>query len=362
MFCSCMLDLANEFGLPTYVFFTSNAGFLGFMLHLQTLRDRHNLDITEYKDSDSELDIPSFTIPVPAKVFPSRLLDKEREPDVFISILGRLREAKGIMVNTFAELESHAIKSLSDSDDIPPIYPVGPILNINRDKRDDDVALIWLDNQPKYSVVFLCFGSMGSFDADQVLEIAHALERSGHRFLWSLRWPQPKGKMGFPSEYSDLNEVLPEGFIERTVGMGKVIGWAPQEAVLSHPALGGLVSHCGWNSTLESVWCGVPMAAWPLYAEQQMNAFKMLKDLGMAVKIKMDYRKDFMTTETIVVTAEVIENGIRKLMDSGGEGASGEIRNKVEEMKKKSRMAVAEGGSSYLSLGRFIEDMMGNIL
>ncbi|KAK3003509.1 hypothetical protein RJ639_018488 [Escallonia herrerae] len=183
MFCSCMLDVANEFGLPTYVFFTSNAGFLGFMLHLQTLRDHHNHDITEYKDSEMELHIPSFAIPVPAKVFPSRLLDKEREPDAFISILGRLREAKGIMINTFAELESHAIKSLSDSDDIPPVYPVGPILNINSDKRDDDVVLIWLDNQPKSSVVFFCFGSMGGFDADQVLEIAHALEWSGHRFL-----------------------------------------------------------------------------------------------------------------------------------------------------------------------------------
>ncbi|KAK3021992.1 hypothetical protein RJ639_045646 [Escallonia herrerae] len=355
MFCTSMIDVANEFGLPTYVFFTSGAGFLGLMLHLQTLRDHHNQDITEYKDSDAELAVPSFENPVPAKVLPSVVLDKEGG-SASISLFGRLREAKGIMVNTFAELEPHAVKSLSDANDVPPVYTVGPILDINNDKRADDAVLDWLDDQPKSSVVFLCFGSRGTFDGDQVKEIAYALERSGHRFLWSLRRPQPKGKMGSPSEYPDFNEVLPEGFIERTAGSGKVIGWAPQVAVLSHPAVGGFVSHCGWNSTLESVWCGVPVAGWPLYAEQQMNAFELVRELGMAVEIKMDYRKDFRTAEAVVVTAEVIESGIKKLMDSDGD-----IRKKVEEVKERSRMAVAEGGSSYVSLGRFIEDVMGNI-
>ncbi|KAK2994916.1 hypothetical protein RJ640_012109 [Escallonia rubra] len=353
MFCTSMIDVANEFGLPTYVFFTSGAGFLGLMLHLQTLRDQHNQDITEQIDESNMVGLRSRALKL---VLPSVVLDKEGGSTASISIFGRLREAKGIMVNTFTELEPYAVKSLSDANDVPPVYTVGPILDINSDKRADDAVLDWLDDQPKLSVVFLCFGSRGSFDGDQVKEIAYALERSGHRFLWSLRRPQPKGKMGSPSEYSDFNEVLPEGFSERTAGVGKVIGWAPQVAVLSHPAVGGFVSHCGWNSTLESVWCGVPVAAWPLYAEQQMNAFELVRELGMAVEIKMDYRKDFRTAEAVVVTAEVIESGIKKLMDSDGE-----IRKKVEEMKERSRMAVAEGGSSYVSVGRFIEDVMGNI-
>ncbi|KAK3039075.1 hypothetical protein RJ639_028526 [Escallonia herrerae] len=247
MFCTSMIDVANEFGLPTYVFFTSGAGFLGLMLHLQTLRDHHNEDITEFKDSDAELAVPSFENPVPAKVLPSVVLDKEGGSTASISIFGRLREAKGIMVNTFTELEPYAVKSLSDAKDVPPVYTVGPILDINSDKRaDDDAVLDWLDDQPKSSVLFLCFGSRGSFDGDQVKEIAYALERSGHRFLW--------------------------------------------------------------------------------------------------------------TAEAVVLTAEVIESGIKKLMDSDGE-----IRKKVEEMKERSRMAVAEGGASYVSLGRFIEEVMGNI-
>ena len=128
-------------------------------------------------------------------------------------------------------------------------------------------------------------------------------------------------------------------------------------AVLGHAAVGGFVSHCGWNSTLESLWSGVPVAAWPMYAEQQMNAFEMVRELGLAVEIKIDYKRDFKAAENdgVLVTAEEIESGIRQLMDGGDE-----IREKVKEMSGKSRAAVIEGGSSYNSLGRFIEDVVKN--
>ncbi|KAG5252509.1 anthocyanidin O-glucosyltransferase [Salix suchowensis] len=76
--------------------------------------------------------------------------------------------------------------------------PVGPMLNLNRDGDRDvesdkfkDIRQ-WLDDQPPFSVVYLCFGSRGSFGVDQVKEIACGLEQSGHRFLWSLRQPPPK--------------------------------------------------------------------------------------------------------------------------------------------------------------------------
>ena len=77
--------------------------------------------------------------------------------------------------------------------------------------------------------------------------------------------------MGYSTDYANLEEVLPEGFLDRTMSIGKVIGWAQQVAVLTHSAIGGFVSHCGWNSILESIWYGVPVATWPLYAEQQLN-------------------------------------------------------------------------------------------
>ncbi|KAK4397859.1 UDP-glycosyltransferase 1 [Sesamum angolense] len=161
------------------------------------------------------------------------------------------------------------------------------------------------------------------------------------------------------TEYDDFNEVLPEGFLERTEGVGKVIGWAPQVAVLSHPAVGGFVSHCGWNSTLESVWFGVPIATFPLYAEQQLNAFQLVKELGMAEAIRIDYKKDFKGEKPPeIVGAEEIEAAIRRLMAE--ESGSG-VRQKVKEMKNKSRMALMEGGSSYNAQSLFIEDVIRNI-
>lgn len=241
------------------------------MLHLQAKYDDEEYDVTELKDSDLMLSIPSYVKPVLAKFLPLVLFDKQGWSKTFIDLARKYRESKGIIINTFQELESHGIKFLIKGDpNIPPVFPVGPILNLNNTKNDGKTTEImaWLDNQPKSSVIFLCFGSMGSFGEEQVKEIAVALERSEHRFLWSLRHPPSKEAMRLPKEYENFKEVLPEGFLEHTSNVGKVIGWAPQTSVLSHPSLGGFVSHCGWNSTLESIWFGVPVAAWPLYAEQ----------------------------------------------------------------------------------------------
>ncbi|KAI3692988.1 hypothetical protein L6452_32814 [Arctium lappa] len=359
MFCTAMIDVANEFNIPTYVFFTSNAAFLGFKLYIQTLCDDQNKDV-ELSNSDATIPVPSFVKPVPTKVIPS-IMQAREGLDFALWVARKLRKAKAIMVNTFLELETHAVESLSSDSSIPPVYMVGPLLNLEggAGKPLDDDVLQWLDSQPPSSVVFLCFGSMGSFEKVQVSEIAHALERSGHRFVWSLRRPPTKETpTGNPSDYEDPRVVLPEGFLERTAGIGKVIGWAPQVTLLAHHAIGGFVSHCGWNSMLESLWFGVPSATWPIYAEQQMNAFEMVVELGLAVDIKMDYKKDMAfnpKAEIVIVTADEIEDGIQRLM------ADDTIRTKVKEMSEKSRAAVMEGGSSYASVGRLIQDFIRNI-
>ena len=203
MFCSSMVDVANDFGVPSYLFFPSSASFLSLMLHLQTLRDEQKQDITEFKDSDAELVLSSFVNPIPARVLPGVVLDREGGT-LILDYARRWRETKGIIVNSFLELESYAIHSFSDATNTPPVYPVGPILNLNGedshvgsgDQRSDIIK--WLDDQTQSSVVFLCFGSRGGFGDNQVKEIAKALERGGFPFLWSLRRPPPKGKLAFP--------------------------------------------------------------------------------------------------------------------------------------------------------------------
>ncbi|XP_024995727.1 anthocyanidin 3-O-glucosyltransferase 2-like [Cynara cardunculus var. scolymus] len=359
MFCISMVDVANEFHVPTYVFYTSNAAFLGYKLCIQTLHDTQNQDVLELSNSDVEIAIPSFVNPVPAKVFPA-VYQNQEGLEFLLYCVRKFREVKAIMVNTFLELETHAIDSLSSDTSFPLVYPVGPVLNLDdiAGKVQDSDVICWLDGQPPSSVVVLCFGSMGSFEEVQVKEIAYALERSGHRFVWSLRRPpSPEQTLKVVGDYEDPRVVLPEGFLERTAGVGKVIGWAPQVALLAHRAVGGFVSHCGWNSILESLWFGVPTAAWPMYAEQQMNAFEMVVEMGLAVEIKLDYKKDMFNTKsnTVVVTAEEIEGGIRRLMEDKT------MRTKVKEISKKSRAAVAEGGSSYAAIGCLIQDFKMNL-
>ncbi|KAG5552106.1 hypothetical protein RHGRI_010261 [Rhododendron griersonianum] len=163
LFCTPMMDVAAEFGLPSYVFFTSNAAVLGLMFHLETLSRDEKRDITELKDSDTELEIPGFVNPVPAKVLPSMLVDKQSGSAIFINIAKRFRESKGIIVNTFAELESNAVRSLAEDGNVPPVYPVGPVIHLVNNENEEEAMKImrWLDDQPPLSVVFLCFGSMG---------------------------------------------------------------------------------------------------------------------------------------------------------------------------------------------------------
>ncbi|KAF7830833.1 anthocyanidin 3-O-glucosyltransferase 2-like [Senna tora] len=360
MFCVPVFDVAREFGLPAFAYLASGAAFLGFLVHLYALMDLHHVDTTafNFKDSGMEFAFPGFVNRVPAKVFPHLAMEKEWD-SFYRKHASVHKKVKGIIVNTIEELELHAVRSFSGGETSIPVYPVGPILNLKSFSSDpaqqgwDDVNK-WLDDQPPSSVLFLCFGSSGYFDqASQVREIACALENSGVRFLWSLRDPPPSMK-SLGSYNSNLREVLPEGFLARTAEIGRVIGWAPQAQVLAHQAIGGFVSHCGWNSILESIYFGVPIATWPFTAEQQINAFQLVHELKIGVEISVDYRTGFSNgSKTEVLSAERIEKGIKELM-----AKENEIRKKVKDLSVISRRALADGGSSYSYVGRFIDDIM----
>ncbi|KAJ4897577.1 UDP-glycosyltransferase 71B2 [Raphanus sativus] len=351
MFCTQMIDVANEFEVPSYLFYPSSAVFLGLQIHMQYLCDVEKYDVGELKDSDTELEeVPFLTRSLPAKCVPSVIVNDELP--VVLSHARRFQETKGILIDTFSELEPQAVKFISGGDShLPTVYAVGPVGLDSVDYKQTEV-LRWLDDQPYRSVVFLCFGSMGGFNEEQAKEIAIALERTGYRFIWCLRRAAPTGP---PREFTNLEEILPEGFLERTVEIGKVISWAPQRAVLSSPAIGGFVSHCGWNSILESVWFGVPVATLPLYAEQQLNAFEMVEEMGLAVEIRNHFQGEYMAaaeTTTELIAAEEIERGIRCLMKQDSD-----VRDGVKKMSEMSHMAVMDGGSSHAALVKFIQDV-----
>ncbi|PRQ52246.1 UDP-glucose flavonoid 3-O-glucosyltransferase 6 [Rosa chinensis] len=136
-----------------------------------------------------------------------------------------------------------------------------------------------------------------------------------------------------------------EGLLDRTIEIGKVIGWAPQVAILAHSAVGEFVSHCGWYSILESIWDGVPIATWPFYAEQQVNAFELVKELKLAIEIDIGYRKDC----GVIVSRQDIGKGIKEVMEQESK--------RMKEMSQMSKKTLEDDGSSYSSLGRFIDQI-----
>ncbi|MBA0690651.1 hypothetical protein Goari_008313, partial [Gossypium aridum] len=290
----------------------------------------------ETRNTDLGHLIPGFANPVPSCVLPSFLFNKDGGYTAFVKFAERFKDAKGIMINTFEELEPYALRCFSNAQN-PPIYPVGPVIQL-------DVCLI-------LSWIWSNATSMGSHEPPQVKEIALALDRSGHKFLWSLHVPPAVDAAAGTVHFKNPEKMLPEGFLERIQERGMVCGWAPQVEVLGHNAVGGFVSHCSWNSILESLWFSVPIVTWPMFAEQQLNAY-MMKELGLAVVMRLDYRKGI----SDVVMADEIEEGVQQVMDAGRE-----VRKKVKKTEEMARKAVMNGGSSFNSIGRFIEDMIGNI-
>ncbi|KAH1072846.1 hypothetical protein J1N35_025174 [Gossypium stocksii] len=159
-------------------------------------------------------------------------------------------------------------------------------------------------------------------------ELAWGLEQSQQKFIWVVRPPSNNALGSYftigKNDGDGTPDYLPQGFFTRTKDIGLVIPmWAPQAQILSHPSVGGFLYHCGWNSTLESITNGVPMIAWPLYAEQKMNAAMLTEDFEIAVRPKVS------TTEEIVGRGE-IEAMVRMMMvDKEGHA----MKNIVQELK-----------------------------
>ncbi|XP_058070214.1 anthocyanidin 3-O-glucosyltransferase 5-like [Magnolia sinica] len=264
--------------------------------------------------------------------------------------------AQGILVNTCEDLEPRTIKALREDPVLrkiptPSVHPVGPIIQSEAPLLSGKECLTWLDRQPDESVIYVSFGSGGTLSAEQITELAWGLELSRQPFLWVVRPPSRNEKSGtyFTSggRCEQPSEYLPDGFLTRTEGIGLVVSsWGPQKDILSHKATGGFMTHCGWNSTLESILYGVPMIAWPLFAEQKMNASTLTEELKVAVGPLVSVEKEG-------VGRDEIERVVRLVMD-GEDGKA--LRGRVKEVRDSVLRGLDEGGSSYNSLSHVVNE------
>ncbi|KAL5229128.1 hypothetical protein ABZP36_017393 [Zizania latifolia] len=355
MFCVAAIDVCAKLGVPVYTFFASAVSTLSVVTQLPPLLAGRQTGLKEMGDTPLELlGVP----PMPASHLIEEMLEHPEDELCKAITRGweRNTETMAVLVNSFESLESRAAQALRDplcvpGKVLPPIYCIGPLVGGGaKEAVERHECLRWLDAQPEQSVVFLCFGSKGSFSAEQLKAIAVGLEKSGQRFLWVMRTPPTTQDVSQYFEQRaepDLDALLPDGFVERTKDRGFIVtSWAPQVDVLRHPATGAFVTHCGWNSTLESVAAGVPMLCWPLAAEQKMNKVFMTEDMGVGVELE-GYNSGF-------VKAEEVEAKVRLVMDSE-EGRH--LRARSAARKKEAEAALEEGGASHAAFVQFLSDV-----
>lgn len=188
----------------------------------------------------------------------------------------------------------------------------------------------WLDSQETDTVVYVNFGSITVMTSEQLTEFAWGLMNSKKTFLWIIRADLVAG----------ATAVLPPEFVEETRSRGFLASWCPQEKVLSHRAIGGFLTHCGWNSTVESICAGVPLICWPFFAEQQTNCRYSCEEWGIGMEIEGDVKR------------EEIERLERELMQ-GEKGR--EMKRKALEWRKFAEEAtMSPSGSSFLNFNKMV--------
>ncbi|XP_042490674.1 UDP-glucose flavonoid 3-O-glucosyltransferase 7-like [Macadamia integrifolia] len=351
MFFPWATDIAAKLGIPRLLFHGTSFFSLCVSNHLNRYAPHENI-----KSETQTFIVPG--LPDQIKLTRSQLPEHLKTPSELSNLLQRIRESEeksyGVLVNSFYELEpayaDHYTKVLERK-----AWHIGPVSLRNRDivdkaqrgnsaPTDNQQCLSWLDSKKPNSVLYVSFGSVARFTASQLLEIAMGLEASGYPFIWVVR-----------SKDESEQRWMPEGFEERIEGKGLIItDWAPQVLILDHPAVGGFVTHCGWNSALESVSAGVPMITWPLFAEQFYNEKLVTQVLRVGVSVGAHGHGAF-RAEKAAVERDDIEKAVEQLM-GGGEEAE-RMRTRAMELKEMGRRAVEEEGSSYTDLTALLEEL-----
>lgn len=234
--------------------------------------------------------------------------------------MGRaLPQAAAVFINSFEELDPSITKDLKSR--FEKFLNIGPFNMISPAPPVADTygCITWLDKQKPASVAYLSFGSVTTPPPHELVALAEALETSGVPFLWSLK---------------DNSKVhLPDGFLERTASQGLLVAWTPQFEVLAHRAVGVFITHCGWNSLLESIAGGVPMICRPFFGDQRLNG-RMVED---AWKIGL-----------LVEDGVFRKHGVLNCLDKVLSQDSGEkLRENIRALKQLAKKSIGPNGSSF---------------
>ena len=256
------------------------------------------------------------------------------------------KNSYGIISNSFNELEPLFV-DFWNRKYIPKAWSVGPLCLAEPPKVRNEarynykpIWVQWLDKklEQRNSVLYIAFGSQTQISPAQLKEIAIGLEESKVNFLWVIRKSE--------SEISD------DKFEERVKERGILVReWVDQREILMHESVQGFLSHCGWNSVLESICAGVPILAWPMVAEQPLNARMVVEEIKVGLRVE--------TCNGSVrgfVKWEGLEKMVKELME---EEKGKEVRKKSKEVAQMAKKTMEEAGSSKCTLDLLVDEICG---
>ncbi|CAI8594268.1 unnamed protein product [Vicia faba] len=350
---SFTVQAAEEFALPNVLFFPASACTLLCILHIRSFIEK---GLTPLKDesylTNGYLETKVDWIPGLKNFRLKDIVDSIRTTnpndiilEFLIDVADKVHKYFTIVLNTFNELENDAINAILSM--FPSLYPIGPLhLLLNQIPhshqlasldsnlwKEDTKCLDWLESKEPESVVYVNFGSITVMTLDQLLEFAWGLANSKKPFLWIIR----------PDLVIGGSVVLSSEFVNEIADRGLIASWCPQEKVLNHPSIGGFLTHCGWNSTIESICAGVPMLCWPFFADQPTNSRFICNEWEIGAEIETNAKRD--EVEMLVNELMVGEKGKK-------------MRQKVMELKKKAKENTSPGGCSYMNLDKVINEIL----
>jgi len=356
MFHPWTVEAAAKLRIPRIIFHPAS-----YLAHSAALA------VEQYKPHlAAESDSDRFVIPgLPDKLEMTRLQlpDWLRSPNQYTELMKTIEESErksyGSLFNSFYDLESayyEHYKGVMGNKS----WGVGPVsLWVNQDASDkaargyakeeeeEEGWLKWLNTKAKGSVLYVSFGSLNKFPYSQLVEIARALEDSGKDFLWVVR----KNDRGGGEEEKFLEEF------EKRVKENKkgylIWGWAPQLLILENPAIGGMVTHCGWNTVVESMNAGLPMVTWPLFAEHFFNEKLVVDVLKIGVSVGAKEWRNWNQFGNEVVKREEIGKAIGVMMSEESE----ELRRRAKKLSDGAKRAIENGGSSHNNMKELIREL-----
>lgn len=349
MLVSSVLPVTETLRLPNYILFTSSATMFSFFAYLPTVASISNVGSL----FGEALDIPGIDSPLPRSSLPPLLLIQNSVfSRIFFSDSSKLSKLDGVLINSFKGLETdsllEALRSRKLMEDLPPVFAVGPFEPCEFEKEEEDSDFStgiadWLNEKPDGSVVYVSFGSRTTLSKDQTREVGNGLVKSGFNFLWVVKNKQVDKE----EEEGNLEDVIGEELMEKIKEKNGLVvkNWVDQGKILGHKAVGGFVSHCGWNSVIEAAINGVRVLAWPQHGDQKINA-QVVERSGIGM-----WMRDWGWGGEKVVKGDEIGERVREMMESQS------LKVKARDVGKEAMKATEAGGNREEMFKGFIEDL-----